>query len=33
MRRMLLEKGLPHEDLGQRLVIYSSDGEARSIAS
>jgi lipooligosaccharide transport system ATP-binding protein len=28
LRRMLQEKGLPYEDLGQRLVIYSIDGEA-----
>ncbi|MDD5285409.1 MAG: ATP-binding cassette domain-containing protein [Desulfuromonadaceae bacterium] len=28
MRRMLQDKGLSHEDLGQRLVIYSSDGDA-----
>lgn len=28
LRRMILERGLPHEDLGQRLVIYSDDGEA-----
>jgi lipooligosaccharide transport system ATP-binding protein len=28
MRRMLKDKGIQHEDLGQRLVIYSSDGEA-----
>ena len=27
LRRMLLERGLPHEDLGQRLVIYSDNGE------
>jgi lipooligosaccharide transport system ATP-binding protein len=27
LRRMLQEKSLPHEDLGQRLVIYSIDGE------
>ena len=27
LRRMLLERGLPHEDLGQRVVIYSNDGE------
>lgn len=27
LRHMLLERGLPHEDLGQRLVIYSNDGE------
>lgn len=28
LRRMILERGLPHEDLGQRLVIYSDNGEA-----
>ena len=28
MRWMLQDKGILHEDLGQRLVIYSSDGEA-----
>ncbi|MDY0383386.1 ATP-binding cassette domain-containing protein [Trichlorobacter sp.] len=28
LRRMILERGLPHEDLGQRLVIYSGNGEA-----
>lgn len=27
LRRMLLERGLPHEDLGQRLVIYGGDGD------
>jgi lipooligosaccharide transport system ATP-binding protein len=28
LRRMIAERGLPHEDLGQRLVIYSDNGEA-----
>ncbi|MEI6209486.1 MAG: ATP-binding cassette domain-containing protein [Desulfuromonadales bacterium] len=28
LRRMLRDKEILHEDLGQRLVIYSSDGEA-----
>jgi len=27
LRAMLKERNLPHEDLGQRLVIYSDDGE------
>jgi len=27
LRRMIAERGLPHEDLGQRLVIYSDNGE------
>ncbi len=27
LRRMLVERGLPHEDLGQRLVIYSGNGD------
>jgi lipooligosaccharide transport system ATP-binding protein len=27
LRGVLLEKGVPHEDLGQRLVIYSNNGE------
>ena len=27
LRRMISERGLPHEDLGQRLVIYSDNGE------
>ncbi len=28
LRRMIAERGLPYEDLGQRLVIYSGNGEA-----
>jgi lipooligosaccharide transport system ATP-binding protein len=28
LRGVLREKGLAHEDVGQRLVIYSGDGEA-----
>jgi len=28
LRQMLLEKQVKHEDLGQRLILYSGDGEA-----
>jgi lipooligosaccharide transport system ATP-binding protein len=28
LRQMLMDKEIKHEDLGQRLIIYSNDGEA-----